>query len=106
MKVCSRLCGDFLAGRETPKETQVFSSFQRGAIWANLDQLLPGSVLTAIRQGLPIMNASWKGDFLRNATLSGPEMRGSSPVRMERDRQSFQSPVNRLLKGPAAGAKP
>ena len=31
--------------------------------------------------GLPIMDQTWRGDFLKQATLVGPEMRGSSPVR-------------------------
>ncbi|MCE9547985.1 MAG: FAD-dependent oxidoreductase, partial [Planctomycetia bacterium] len=34
----------------------------------------------------------WKGEFLRNATLVGPEMRGSSPVRIDRDADSRQCP--------------
>ena len=41
---------------------------------------------------MTIMDKNWKGDFLRNATLVGPEMRGSSPVRIERDRQTFETP--------------
>ena len=33
-----------------------------------------------------------RGDFLKNAILVGPEMRGSSPIRMERDLETRQCP--------------
>ena len=39
------------------------------------------------------MDRKWNGDFLKNATLVGPELRGSSPVRIVRDRRTFQSPA-------------
>ena len=38
------------------------------------------------------MDQQWRGDFLKNAALVGPEMRGSSPVRMARGSDSRQSP--------------
>ena len=38
------------------------------------------------------MDQRWRGDFLKNATLVGPEMRGSAPVRILRDRESFETP--------------
>lgn len=39
------------------------------------------------------MDRKWRGDFLRNANLVGPEMRGSSPVRIDREFESRQSPA-------------
>ena len=45
-----------------------------------------------MKAGLPVMDQKWGGKYLDDAVLTGPEMRGSSPVRMERDRQSFQIP--------------
>ena len=38
------------------------------------------------------MDRRFGGRFLRDATLTGPEARGSSPVRIIRDPQSRQSP--------------
>ena len=38
------------------------------------------------------MDKKWRGDFLRDAVLVGPEMRGSSPVRIARDRVTYQAP--------------
>ena len=58
----------------------------------SLDQILPPSVAAAIRAGLPIMDRKWRGDFLKNAILVGPETRGSSPVRIGRDPASRECP--------------
>ncbi len=38
------------------------------------------------------MDAKLHGNFLKNAVLVGPEMRGSSPVRIDRDRQTRVAP--------------
>ncbi len=82
---------DFLAGR-TPSPDQHFeSSYSRGLAPLSLDNVLPPSVLSAIRSGLPLMDQKWRGDFLKNANLIGPEMRGSSPVRIDRDIPTRQS---------------
>jgi len=49
-------------------------------------------VVTAIRAALPRLDRQFRGDFLRHATLVGPEMRGSSPVRLVRDEASREVP--------------
>ena len=83
---------DFLARRRPHPSESLASSYQRGTVPATLDDVLPPVVSSALRSGMTIMDKNWKGDFLRNATLVGPEMRGSSPVRIERDRQTFETP--------------
>ncbi len=84
---------DFLAGRTPPPRQRLESSYQRGTVALNLDEILPPPVSAAIRSGLPLMDRKWHGDFLRHANLLGPEMRGSSPVRIERDATTRQSPA-------------
>jgi uncharacterized FAD-dependent dehydrogenase len=54
--------------------------------------VLPPVVADAVRHGLPQMDRRWHGRFLREATLVGPEARGSSPVRIDRDNESRESP--------------
>jgi len=83
---------DFLADRTPSASDQYPCSYKRGTVPANLANVLPPQVITAIRTGLPIMDRKWNGDFLKNAILVGPEMRGSSPVRIDRDPQSRQCP--------------
>ncbi|MCH8830677.1 MAG: FAD-dependent oxidoreductase [Planctomycetes bacterium] len=83
---------DFLAERSPNPKTPIRSSYQRGTRPVNMDGVIPPAIARAVRAGLPILDRKWRGDFLRNAVLTGPEMRGSSPVRIDRDRQTRQCP--------------
>ena len=83
---------DFLKGRATSPATKLQCSYQRGVQPTQLDQVLPAVVVNAIRQSLPIMDKKLRGDFLKNAVLVGPEMRGSSPIRIDRDQFTRQCP--------------
>ena len=73
-------------------DRQIPSSYQRGTVTTDLQAVLPPAVIQAIRAGLPILDKRWRGRFLENATLIGPEMRGSSPVRIDRDLTTRQVP--------------
>lgn len=83
---------DFLHGRAPDPRVPLPSSYRRGTQPAALDAVLPPVVIDAIRAGLPIMDRRWRGAFLREATLVGPEMRGSSPLRIDRDPLTRQAP--------------
>lgn len=82
---------DFLNGRTPVAGEALTCSYRRGTAPLNLFEILPPEVIKALQAGLPVMDRKWKGDFLRDAILVGPEMRGSSPVRMIRDANTFQS---------------
>ncbi|HEY2253197.1 MAG TPA: FAD-dependent oxidoreductase [Planctomycetaceae bacterium] len=84
--------GDFVATRAPKGGDRLQCSYQRGTRPLALDQVLPPSVASAIRAGLPVMDRKWRGDFLKNAILVGPEMRGSSPVRIARDAATRECP--------------
>ena len=71
---------DFMADRETKGIPD--NSYPRGAITASIAELVPPLVLEALKDGLPILDRRWHGRFLREATLVGPESRGSAPVRI------------------------
>ncbi|MBS0267046.1 MAG: NAD(P)-binding protein [Planctomycetes bacterium] len=88
---------DFVAARAPNPADRLECSYQRGTVPLALDQVLPPGVAQAIRAGLPIMDRKWRGDFLKDAVLVGPEMRGSSPVRIARDPQSRECPGVRGL---------
>ena len=83
---------DFLDNRTPAFTDSIPSSYQRGTAARNLNDVLPPLILKAIHAGLPVMNEKWKGKYLPDAVLVGPEMRGSSPVRIDRDRESWQIP--------------
>src|SRR4029077_14467849 len=80
--------GDFVARRTPGAGDRLQCSYRRGTKAIDLDAVLPPGVVAAIRSGLPIMDRKWRGDFLKEAVLVGPEMRGSSPVRIVRDATS------------------
>src|SRR2546423_296371 len=52
----------------------------------------------------PQMGRGWHGRFLPDAVLAGPETRGSSPVRIDRDPDSRESPGVRGLYPVGEGA--
>jgi uncharacterized FAD-dependent dehydrogenase len=83
---------DFVAGRAPAAGDRLQCSYQRGTTPLDLSSLLPPGVTATIRSGLPLMDRKWRGDFLKNAILVGPEMRGSSPVRIARDAASRECP--------------
>jgi uncharacterized FAD-dependent dehydrogenase len=81
---------DFLADRR-PRGVPA-NSYPRGAVAARIAELVPPLVLDALMSGLPILDRKWRGRFLAEATLVGPEARGSAPVRIVRDEQSRRTP--------------
>jgi uncharacterized protein len=81
--------GDFLQRRVAPGRLP--SSYPRGVVAADLSELVPPRVALALAHGLPLLDRRWRGEFLREATLVGPEARGSSPVRFLRDGKTLES---------------
>jgi uncharacterized FAD-dependent dehydrogenase len=81
---------DFLADRPTAQAPP--NSYPRGAMPARIAEFVPPLIVEALRQGLPIMDRRWQGRFLRDATLVGPEARGSAPVRIVRSEETRETP--------------
>lgn len=84
---------DFVARRTPAREERLQCSYRRGTRPLELDAVVPPSVAAAIRAGLPVMDRKWRGDFLKDAVLVGPEMRGSSPVRIARGTVTRECPT-------------
>ena len=62
------------------------------AVTGAIAELVPPLIAEALRHGLPILDRKWRGRFLPDATLVGPEARGSAPVRIVRDDESRETP--------------
>jgi len=77
---------------DRPSKGPIPTSCRRGARPAALAQIIPAEVLEALKIGLPIIDRRFAGRFLRDATITGPEARGSAPVRVLRDPRTRQSP--------------
>ncbi|MBX3415189.1 MAG: NAD(P)-binding protein [Pirellulales bacterium] len=80
---------DFLGRR--PTKDRPASSYLRGLIPGDVSPLMPELVARAMYHALPILDRRWRGRFLAEATLVGPESRGSSPVRFPRDAATYES---------------
>jgi uncharacterized FAD-dependent dehydrogenase len=81
---------DFLAGKSS--RGRIPTSYRRGGRATDLSVFLPEALVAILAGGLPLLDRRFGGRFLRDATLTGPESRGSSPVRIVRDPDSRESP--------------
>jgi uncharacterized FAD-dependent dehydrogenase len=81
---------DFLHARQTRGLRPC--SYPRGLVSADLAEVVPPFLRDALHHGLPIMDRRWRGRFLPEAVLVGPESRGSAPVRILRDDASRETP--------------
>ncbi len=87
----------FLEQRGAEPDRRFACSYKRGHVPAAVAETIPPIVAHALRQGLPLLDRKARGALLPNANLVGPEMRGSSPIRIVRDPASRQSPSCRGL---------
>lgn len=81
---------DFVEGRlsaDLPK-----NSYLPGTKSVVLKDTLPDFVASSLKNALPVFGKKMKGYYTNEAILVGVESRSSSPVRIPRDRESFQHP--------------
>jgi uncharacterized FAD-dependent dehydrogenase len=86
-----QLVGDFLAGRPSTAFGTVLPSYRPGVKLGSLDSALPDYAIAAIREALPAFARKIKGFAMPDAVLTGVETRTSSPLRIPRDSETFQS---------------
>ncbi len=68
------------------------TSYIPGLHAAPLHTLLPGSIYDKLRQGVTAFGRKMKGYYTEEANVIGTESRTSSPVRIPRDRHTYQHP--------------
>ena len=81
--------GDFLAGRPSQALGEVVPSYKPGVRLTDLAQCLPGFVVDALREALPVFGRQIAGYDHPDAMLTGVETRTSSPVRITRGNDSL-----------------
>ncbi|MCG6932729.1 MAG: NAD(P)/FAD-dependent oxidoreductase [Gallionella sp.] len=86
-----QLVGDFLAGRPSAKFGEVLPSYTPGVHLTDLSTALPDYAIEAIREALPAFAKQIKGYDMADAVLTGVETRTSSPIRIRRNRDDYQS---------------
>lgn len=79
------LVGDFLEGRTSTKIGSVRPSFTTGVNMSDISKCLPKKVTDTMRDALRQMDRKINGFAMKDAVLTAPETRSSSPVRILRD---------------------
>ncbi len=95
-----QLVGEFLQGRPSTALGSVLPSYTPGVHLTDLSSALPDYAIAAIREALPAFERQIKGFAMHDAVLTGVETRTSSPVRIKRNRDDYQS-INTLGLYPA-----
>ena len=91
----AQLVGDFIKGQGSKVLGNVEPSYKPGVNLTDLAQpglgSLPDYALAAIREALPAFEKQIKGFAMKDAVLTGVETRTSSPLRITRGRDDYQS---------------
>ena len=85
--------GDFLAHRASTSLGSVQPSYKPGVKMTALDSALPDYAIAAMREAIPVFGQKIKGFDMGDAVMTGVETRTSSPLRIDRDDHSLQSPT-------------
>ncbi len=93
---------DFMTGRMS--STLPPTSYAPGVYAARLDQILPAHIADRLHEGFEIINHKMKGYVCEDALMIAPETRTSTPVRIIRDKETWQSPVIQGLYPAGEGA--
>lgn len=80
------------------------NSYKPGTRSVDLNEVLPNFVHQALRGALPIFGKKMRGYYTNEAILVGVESRTSSPIRIPRDKETFQHPQVKGLYPCAEGA--
>lgn len=87
----AQLVEDFLAHRASTKLGKVQPSYALGVTLTDLHTVLPDYVCEAMEEAIQAMDHKLHGFARNDAVLTGVETRSSSPVRLTRDKESYES---------------
>lgn len=98
-----QLFGDFVENRISRSLGKVKPSYFRGYSFANLNEIFPEYINTALKEGIALMDRKIRGFGSRDAILSAVESRSSSPVKIPRDERYFSNIEGLMPCGEGAG---
>lgn len=81
---------DFVAGKVSTSLPE--TSYQPGLASVNMNEVLPGFITEALRQGFKNFGSKMKGYLTNDAQIVGVESRTSSPVKIPRDKETLEHP--------------
>lgn len=99
-----QLVGDFVRGRPSKDFGEVQPSYKPGVRLGDLSTALPDYAIAAIREAIPALDRQLKGFAMHDAVLTGVETRTSSPIRITRGKDDYQSINTRGLYPAGEGA--
>ena len=94
--------GDFLEGKKSVGFGKVHPTYKPGVVPESLDNVLPDFVCDALRSGILMMDKRIHGFAAKDAVMTAPETRSSSPVRFVRD-ENMQLSVRGLYSAGEGG---
>ncbi len=87
--------GDFLYGNGA--ECEIEPTYKPGVKMCDLGEILPEYVCETMREAIPLMDKKLSGFAHEGALLTAPETRSSSPVRIIRDDETFNSSITGMI---------
>ena len=87
----AQLVGDFLKGQPSKEMGTVTPSYALGVKPTDLTALFPDYISDALKDGLLGLDKKLHGFAMLDAVMTGVESRSSSPLRINRDENTFQS---------------
>lgn len=99
----TQLVQDFLTSTITSKISNVSPTYLPGSQFIQMDSLFPTFVADTLKEAIPYFDKKIKGFASRDAVLTGPETRSSSPVRMIRDEHHQSNIIGIYPMGEGAG---
>ena len=87
---------DFLAHRASTGAGNVAPTYRPDVRWCDLHDCLPPFVCEALEEGIPLLGKKLRGFDAPDAVLTAVETRSSSPVRIVRESESYQSALRGL----------
>ncbi len=100
----SNLVKEFLHNRVAKKERSVKTTYPHGLIMTDLNKCLPKFVIEGIKWGINGFDHRLHGFNYDDAILIGIESRSSSPVRILRDKESYEAINNKGIYPMGEGA--
>jgi uncharacterized protein len=73
------------------------TSYQPGLVSVNMNEVLPEFIASRLRDGFKAFGNKMKGYLSNDAQIIGVESRTSSPVRIPRDKETFEHPYLKRL---------
>ncbi|MCQ2417895.1 MAG: FAD-dependent monooxygenase [Oscillospiraceae bacterium] len=85
------LLGDFLKNQQSAVLGNVAPSYPLGTVFARPETCLPETVCQALRAGIPLLDQRLHGFLQKDAVMTAPETRSSSPVRILRNPETLEA---------------